>query len=917
MNSSARNETPPVGNVPPVLIVDQQDIIGNALYEKLKTQSLVVLVSGTSSATDENLIFISYKNRMPKIPDSLYTAIFFVWDGEKEKLDYLPEFLKKARADKCPFVFILPYQLFDEKVVAKVLDGYKNSYVLVLGDLFGRDVITHRQSIVDESIYQAKTTGGVQLISMGLKKLYPMYFADTLSLIVQTVGEKKSYGKILYLFQKAPLTQLAVLRVMQRIDPMLHIDFLPEKKHAETIPESIFTTANSEWLVTDQYVLQERLQQVYTSIDLPREQTVIASKDQKNWSVVEKVRVPKSTSVQNPFLKNVGLFFLYCILIFVFFPPLGTLLFSFIGMQELLGAKAAIEKGNITNAQQQVAISFQAFSTADFLTTFLLPEATVIGKRASAVKLADSIAAGKSLAETSHYLLEAVGGYKAVFSGKSQFPSKDFIDATNALKNAIVDYQELGENAAIPSEYIAKLKQLSLPMTYITNTATVFPQLFGTDSERTYLILLQNNMELRPGGGFIGSYGIVRINKGHIEDFSIHDVYDADGQLRGHVEPPFAIRRYLPLVHLYLRDSNFDVDFARGAPLIATLYTAETNQKIDGVIGIDLSFVKNMIGAIGPVSVPEYNETVTENNFFLLTETHAEKNFFAGSSQKKDFLRNLFMAIQNKLTTAKNIPYITLLENAARAIKEKHVLFAFEDKTLQSIFTVNNMSSSLWEGRDDMQDGMHDFAGINEANLGVNKVNYFMQRSMSYHASISDTGEFASEMTVAYKNTSPKNEWPGGDYKNYLRAILPAGVMVVQVKIDDQVQTIVPAVTDPLIYERKGFQPPAGLEVEHYDEAGKTIYGFLVNIPSGKSKVVKILYAFPKKIDLSKPILRYNLTFFKQPGSEGDPFAFSLDYPNSLRVINATAGLNNASSSLSYINYLNTDQHFQVDFAKQ
>jgi len=48
-------------------------------------------------------------------------------------------------------------------------------------------------------------------------------------------------------------------------------------------------------------------------------------------------------------------------------------------------------------------------------------------------------------------------------------------------------------------------------------------------------------MELRPGGGFIGSYAILSVDKGKITNFKIYDVYDADGQLKNHIEPPFAI----------------------------------------------------------------------------------------------------------------------------------------------------------------------------------------------------------------------------------------------------------------------------------------------------------------------------------------------------------------------------------------
>src|SRR5258706_13230411 len=133
-------------------------------------------------------------------------------------------------------------------------------------------------------------------------------------------------------------------------------------------------------------------------------------------------------------------------------------------------------------------------------------------------------------------------------------------------------------------------------------------------------------MELRPGGGFIGSYGLLTVDKGKIISFSIHNVSEADDQLKGHIEPPFQIRRYLNQQHWHLRDSNFDVDFLKDASQVAYFLQLETGQQIDGVIGLDLSFVKLVIQALGNVTVPEYAETITSDNFFQAAQSHAIKN---------------------------------------------------------------------------------------------------------------------------------------------------------------------------------------------------------------------------------------------------------------------------------------------------
>lgn len=905
---------PTASSRPPILLVDPGNIFGVPLYESLKDESFVVLVGTTPPKSDEQLLYLPYKNRVPKIPNSFYHYIYFVWDGKKDMLSLLPEFIRKARADRVPFVFILPYRFLSQASLQKIIPQYKNLYVFILGDLFGTESKETQANLIDNFVHDAKTKGGVRVSGMGLPKVYPVTYADSILAIRHALAEKRAPGVTYYVFPQTPVTQLSVLRILQKVDPLIHIDFLPEKKkkHIES-----FTPGSGEYLEPETYPLKEKIREYYQTMIVHKQQHVVVGSDNKTWAVTSTFVPEKLSKTKNPYLTALGLYCFYAVIIFIFTPFLATIGFAYFGVRNLTWGKEALEKGDLNAANIAVGLAKQSFTNASFMSSFFMPEAALLGQSSRAYTLADTIESGKTLAETAGFILESSLAYKQVFSGTSQFPTRDFLTGTNALKNAITDYELLGSSNAIPPEYKDKLQKLAKPVQYISMVGSVLPQIFGVDSVRTYAILFQNNMELRPGGGFIGSYGILKLQKGKILEFSIHDVYDADGQLKGHIEPPFALRRYLPIVHLYLRDSNFDVDFAQGASLVANLLQAETGQKVNGIMGVDMSFVKNLIASTGSIYVPEYNETVTANNFFTLTEKHAEKNFFPGSSQKKDFLRSLFTALQAKLITHKNISFTGLLDATAQAIGEKHILFAFDDPGIQSIFTANDMSSSIINFDNNTDSDIADFVGVNEANLGVNKVNYFINRSISIHDTIDQEGIYSGDVTITYRNTSKKDTWPGGDYKNYIRIILAKGSVLTGVSIDDHDEKLVPAVTDPLTYEKKGFIPPSGFEIEHYDENGRSIYGFLVNIPAGEGRKVKASYILAQKFDLSKPLQRYSMHILKQPGTDTDPFAFSIDYPDSFHVINATAGFSNAVQTMSYIDYLRGDQTLAIDFAKK
>ena len=57
----------------------------------------------------------------------------------------------------------------------------------------------------------------------------------------------------------------------------------------------------------------------------------------------------------------------------------------------------------------------------------------------------------------------------------------------------------------------------------------MIPEIAGFNSEKTYLLLFQNNLELRPSGGYLGNFGIIKVKDGSPVSFEIHDTNIFDG----------------------------------------------------------------------------------------------------------------------------------------------------------------------------------------------------------------------------------------------------------------------------------------------------------------------------------------------------------------------------------------------------
>ncbi|MBI1982226.1 MAG: DUF4012 domain-containing protein [Candidatus Levybacteria bacterium] len=828
-----------------MLIVDREGLLGEAISKKLPSEAEV--------------IFIDERKKVPKIPNNHYDCIFFIQSEKLEEKDLREEIIKKAENDRARFIYILGLSKKTKQYAEEVKSFYNKANVVVYGDLFGEEVVFKIDNAINRFLYQVKTKGILKVLGGGTLKTYPVFFEDAIANILKVVFLEHR-EKIFFLFPKTALTELSLAHLIQKIDPLLRIDFA---KGEDFEKEALTFPTKGEYLLEEAYPLKKKIEGALSSLTTDSLSPPL----------------PKKNS------KTPLLFAFYYLLFILILPSLLTLSSAFGGAWALSNSKKMIEKADFSAARKYASISLTSFSFAQKSSAILLLQAGLVGKREAVLPIASTITSGGNIAQTMVYSLDGFESFKLVFTGKSHNPEEDFLEGLNKIKKIKTILQGTAD-VDVPSS-------LSL----LTNIADVLPAIFGFESPKTYLVLFQNNMELRPGGGFIGSYGILKVDKGKVQSFNIYDVYDADGQLKGHVEPPFPIRRFLPSVHWYLRDSNFSPDFAKSASSSAFFFKEEVNEIADGVIGVDVAFVKGILKTIGPVDVPDYEEKVEFNNLYSLAQSYAQKDFFPGSTQKKDFLRSLFNAINEDVLEKKDISYLSLVEEIAQSVKQKHLLFAYADKNIQNVFTVNRLSSSLWDDREEGPPVVNDFLGISEANLGVNKANYFVKRKINQETTLGKEGTISGKLTLSYQNQASSS---AGDYKNYLRIILPFGAKLSSILIDETEQALVKAVTDPLVYEKAGFVPPNGLEVEETEEQGKSIFGFLVAIPAQSSKTVEIVYVLPPKP--LPDVFSYSLWVFKQPGTEDDPYSFSLSYPEGFKLLKG-APLRGAKNLAEDINF--------------
>lgn len=396
----------------------------------------------------------------------------------------------------------------------------------------------------------------------------------------------------------------------------------------------------------------------------------------------------------------------------------------------------------------------------------------------------------------------------------------------------------------------------------VAKAKTIMPNIksvLGEDIEKKYLLLFANNMELRPGGGFIGSFGILTIRDLTIQDLKIYDVYDADGQLKEHVNPPAPIRKYLGQPNWFLRDSAFSSDFYENYTQAKKFLDLEINSgNFDGGILVTTSAIQNILESMNEIYIPDFNEKINKDNFYIKAQLYAEENFFPGSTQKKGFLaaltRQMFIELENA-----SFPVLFKMLN--KSLDEKHITLLFDDKNIQSSY-----DSLYWSGKriapscySKTENCAVDYIFTFDANLGVNKANFFVTKNMNLKVTMTKDGSLNNELTIFLNNESQNNTFPGGDYKNYMQISLPKRAIIKQLTKN-------------------------GVLIEKRDESideYKTI-GFLVEIPAQKSTEIKLKYSLQSVLSDGDGI--YQLIFQKQIGSLNSDLSIQIFTPENITI---------------------------------
>src|SRR5882724_8500096 len=445
----------------------------------------------------------------------------------------------------------------------------------------------------------------------------------------------------------------------------------------------------------------------------------------------------------------------------------------------------------------------------------------------------------------------------AVMAASKITPQIDQIGASLVLLQKEIDqvdpnhYPTLIFGKKIKTQ-LAALKQGSdEAATFITDAKPLvkaLPSLLGESEEKKYLILFQNDKELRPTGGFMTAYAVFRIDKGVIHIDRSDDIYNLDNTIANKPSAPSQLQQYLKVSVLNLRDSNISPDYIQSMKTFRSMYESSgSSTNIDGIIAIDTSVLVNTIKILDDQVTVDGITFTTKNDprcdcpqVIYALEDNISRPVGYVRAERKGFLGDLLSTILTKaLSSSPKIYWGPLFQSFIAGSNQKHILFDLYDQNAQQGIQSLNAAGQI-----------HDFDGdylhINEANLSGAKVNLFMQEIVD--SDYQFQGDSVTKtVTIHYKNPHPASDCNlerGGlclnaEYRDWIRVYVPKGSQLVDSKGSD-------------------------VKVTTSEDLGKTVFDGFVSVRPQGVATYTLTYKLPSSLSSKSPL---PLMIQKQPGT--------------------------------------------------
>jgi hypothetical protein len=448
----------------------------------------------------------------------------------------------------------------------------------------------------------------------------------------------------------------------------------------------------------------------------------------------------------------------------------------------------------------------------------------------------------------------------------------------------------------------------------------VAPQLLGADRPRTYLLLFQNEDELRATGGFLSAAGRATIDAGRIISLTVEDSYAIDDFTTPYPDAPAPMRDYMGIDLWVFRDSNWSPDFPVAARQAISLYTQTRRGTIDGVIALNQQVVEALVDGLGPITIDGQtiaNAQDMRNYMRAAWEPSKQSTAAEWITQRKNFISRAMQTLLDRLLSGGDVNWQTLGQALHRVLHSRDLLITLTDPQLNEPLHLAQLDGSL---RTDASD----YVMVVDTSMGFNKTSVAMQQAMHYTVTLASDVAPQAELTIVYTNTNPLasgcvHRPPNYDldttyeelvqqcYWLYRRVLAPAGAELIDA-------SRYPTRSGELI---NGSKSDGATRVT--EEDSKTVFGTFLIVPRGRRVDSRLSYTLPESIvQAQDDQLRYHLVWQKQPGAAAWPVSVTVMLPEGASLLEAQPQPVSATADSATFQFdLDTDREVNVTLEKK
>lgn len=314
----------------------------------------------------------------------------------------------------------------------------------------------------------------------------------------------------------------------------------------------------------------------------------------------------------------------------------------------------------------------------------------------------------------------------------------------NIEAKAISDPRYLAVLSEARSQLQAQTSDIAQLLGNTALAAKLAPSMMGADGPRSYFMAFQTNAEARGTGGLLGGFGVLRFDNGQPSVDTLGPNTDLN-------KPFYPISIDLEFQQQYgftnpttdYRNSNQSAHFPWAAQSWKSMWEQQTGMKVDGVIAIDPVVLSYILGATGPIVMPD-GETVTENNVVELTESTLYARFPTDQAARKQYLQDIATEVVKKLTKPVESPR-KLLEALGRAVSQRRISVWSSSPSDQQLLEETPLAHVI-------PNDPAPYAEVVINNLGGNKIDYYLDRQIEYVADGCDGNTRLSTVTVRLTN---------------------------------------------------------------------------------------------------------------------------------------------------------------------